>query len=774
MINFSVLGSSLKLALLSLLFLTLIEPAKATHIRAGEIVAVRTSGSGLTYTFTVIGYTDTGTQVIFGGGQIDFGDGTVLTLGENGEKSESIHLEDEVAYNYFEISHTFSAPGKYTIRYNERNRNAGVKNMSNSVDTPFYIETAILVDPLVGMNNTPVFLVPPIDKGAVGVAFFHNPGAYDSDGDSLSFRLAQPKQAIDREVNNYLSPADSEFYANYVNGNEAQNGVPTFGINALTGELYWDAPGAAGEYNMAFIVDEWRNVEGEWFLLGSVTRDMQVIIEDTDNHRPELAKITDLCLGAGETASTTIRASDPDGHEVKIEGFGAPFDFELNSATISKAGSFESSPSHQSFEWTTTCDQVSPHQYPIFVKATDNPELGPKLVDFELFQIRLTVPTPSGLTLEDLSEDEMPLSWDSYSACEITGVNVWRKVGTGIAENNDCEIQDLRAFGYSYVTFSSSKTSYIDQNLIAGAKHCYTLQAGVSGDLDGVSKPSADVCFTMPAISAVPVKVDVTKTDKTNGSVKLEWLAPFDLDNVSALEPFFYEIFRGTSESNMNKVGTSDESNYTDSGMNSVSSQYYRIDTYDKDMNLIAKSAVASTVNLSARNAGLSVQLDWDVDVPWSVHDQDHVIYRDHVDSSEPSKFVEIGKVNPSAGMIYSDEDNSLEPGVDYTYYVEVNGDYHNEDISTEIVNRSQKVTAQVVVQNAPSTDREILVYPNPFKGFLNVENMGVNETFSLINSDGKVLLSNLNTSVLDGSWLPTGLYYLKLSSGETIRVLKK
>ena len=50
----------------------------STHIRAGEIIAKRISNTSLTYEFTIIGYTDTGSDVQFGGGKFDFGDGCVL------------------------------------------------------------------------------------------------------------------------------------------------------------------------------------------------------------------------------------------------------------------------------------------------------------------------------------------------------------------------------------------------------------------------------------------------------------------------------------------------------------------------------------------------------------------------------------------------------------------------------------------------------------------------------------------------------------------------
>ena len=52
----------------------------STHIRAGEIVARRISTTSLTYEFTVIGYTDTGSEVEFGGGEFSFGDGNFVEI----------------------------------------------------------------------------------------------------------------------------------------------------------------------------------------------------------------------------------------------------------------------------------------------------------------------------------------------------------------------------------------------------------------------------------------------------------------------------------------------------------------------------------------------------------------------------------------------------------------------------------------------------------------------------------------------------------------------
>ena len=185
-------------SLLSSCFLFLIHlEVYSTHIRAGEVVARRISTTSLTYEFTIIGYTDTGSEVEFGGGEFSFGDGnTVPVLDEGSVSSQKILLDNQVALNLYKVVHTFQAPGRYVVSYFEQNRNDEIVNMDNSVDTPFFIETEILIDPFFGLNNTPVLLIPPIDNGVLGIRYIHNPGAFDPDGDSLSYELVIPMQSL--------------------------------------------------------------------------------------------------------------------------------------------------------------------------------------------------------------------------------------------------------------------------------------------------------------------------------------------------------------------------------------------------------------------------------------------------------------------------------------------------------------------------------------------------------------------------------------------------
>ena len=215
-------------------------------------------------------------------GQLDLGDGQVIDLSSNDFLKSIEPLNEKVSLSVYEIFHTFSGPGLYLVSYQEFSRNAGVLNIPNSVELQFYLESLIVIDPFLGDNTQPVFSFAPIEVASAGKAYLHNLGAYDPDGDSLSYELVTPKQSVAENVSDYSLPNDIEHYAglDYSSANEAMNGPPTFAIDAITGDLIWDAPGSVGEYGLAIKVQEWRKIRGKWISMGFRVLDMQVTVEE--------------------------------------------------------------------------------------------------------------------------------------------------------------------------------------------------------------------------------------------------------------------------------------------------------------------------------------------------------------------------------------------------------------------------------------------------------------------------------------------------------------
>jgi hypothetical protein len=131
-----------------------------------------------------------------------------------------------------------------------------------------------------------VLLLPPIDNGCVGLPYLHNAGAYDPNGDSLAYKLVSCKGAGGLDILGYKLPSEVD----------SQN-PGSFTINPLTGDILWENPTIQGEYNFAFIIEEYRY----GVRIGYVTRDMQVNITSCNNTPPVIEVTADTCVIAGDT-----------------------------------------------------------------------------------------------------------------------------------------------------------------------------------------------------------------------------------------------------------------------------------------------------------------------------------------------------------------------------------------------------------------------------------------------------------------------------------------
>ncbi|MEL7146764.1 MAG: gliding motility-associated C-terminal domain-containing protein, partial [Bacteroidota bacterium] len=712
----------------------------ATHIRAGEIRIQRISATSLTYRFTVVAIRDSGGgQVPFGLGNFSFGDGRVIenvrdvaqrgVRDENGDlivKSfEVTDLGDEQELNVFVVEHTYpSASPSYTLGYREENRNEGVLNLANSVNTAFFIDAELRIDPIFGINNSPVMTVLPIDRGGQFVAFFHNPGAFDPDGDSLSYKLVVPQQAEGTEASGYVDPNNARFYGDVERGNEAQDGRPTFELDPVTGTLSWDAPDQPGEYNIAFIVEEWRKIGGQWFKLGFVTRDMQIIIEETENERPEVMVPEDICVEAGTLVTGFFQGTDADGHDVLIEAFGGPFEL-LPSAEVSPLA-FQNQPARVDFSWQTDCSHVRERPYEVIVKISDRPPAGPTLVAFETWQITVVGPDPTGVEADQINSETMNLSWDSYECPQADSLEVWRRVDSFEFEPEDCEIGMPLFAGYSLIdVIPARETSYVDNNngagLAAGAKYCYRLVARFPQPGGGLSYVSEEACDSLEAVRPIITNVDIESTSDTDGEIIVKWIPPFDLDQAIVPPPYTYEVFRSEGANSPELATTTTNLEFTDTGLDTRNNTYtYQVFMEDANGVRIDPSSPASSVRLDLSPLFQSIELEWSANVPWSNRSQDfpyHYIYRDNV-NADTSELVLIDSVNVNeSGFFYLDDGSFNNETLDderiYCYFVTTQGVYGNEDIDEPLINRSQIFCAQPNDMIPPCTPLSLEVDPN-------------------------------------------------------------
>ena len=256
--------------------------ADASHILGGQITAEAVSGQNLTYKIHFTIYSGKGSQVSFGSYEIFVGSGRPVVV-ENEEFKREFLDEDSLFVKVtLEILHTYPGPGEYLLSYREFNRDQDIVNMHNSVTTPFYMETKLTIDPLSGINSTPVLSDPESLLTNVKTKFMQNINATDPNGDSLSYELVPPKQDKAIFAEGYFLP--HRLGINSVNPPTREDGSFPAVLKIEEGRLIWDAPAYGGKYTIAFKVKEWRKIDNAWKEIGYITRDFTVYVADTLNN----------------------------------------------------------------------------------------------------------------------------------------------------------------------------------------------------------------------------------------------------------------------------------------------------------------------------------------------------------------------------------------------------------------------------------------------------------------------------------------------------------
>jgi hypothetical protein len=311
----------MKKTILSILFLLSLSSLKATHNRSGEILYARIAPFTTvvanvtvpvyTYSITLITYTDDGPgiadrcndTIYFGDGQraianrLNFPNapGALSNCGCSTGCGNIIvnDVNYKVKKNVYSATHTYAGTGNYVVRFLDPNRNANIVNIPNSVNQPFYIESLVVILSFTGANSSPVPSNPPVDRGYVSSCFYHNPAAYDVDGDSLSYELDSAKAGYNAVVPGYALPATGT------------NGVLNINTNGL---LTWCNPQSVGEYNIVIKIKEWRKPScgGAYQMIGYITRDMQMLINSGVTPVVTPTPLPDTCIVAGAALTRTF------------------------------------------------------------------------------------------------------------------------------------------------------------------------------------------------------------------------------------------------------------------------------------------------------------------------------------------------------------------------------------------------------------------------------------------------------------------------------------
>jgi len=691
--------------------LSVSQKAYATHSRAGEITAKRVPGNPLAYDVTYTGYFDIATGkpaadqqtfvlMYFYSGPTDGANATPVRVDRINALTRDIG--NSTTQNVYTTRHVFPSAGNWNISVTIDNRNDGILNLTplptNSLN--FYVNTSIVINSFVGLNQTPVLLNAPIDIAAVGQRYIHNPGAFDADGDSIAYRLYRPQQSTRRGglgvVLGYTQPN-----LTFAPGTtEAGQSPATFSMNPLTGDLIWDAPAMKGYYNVAFIVEEWR----DGVKIGEIVRDMQIIVEDARNDRPVLEPLPDICVEAGTLINQTIRATDKNGDRLTLTSTSGLYQ---NAALISPSYATFNVPQQGAqntvtgqLTWQTGCNHIRLEPYDVLFKVEDgpapgapNPTLFRKLVDMTTLKIRVYGPQPDNLravAVTDAAGKAFRVTWDSYK-CQIPGARVviYRREGCRAIPTDVCLTGIPAGSGYEEIArVGIGETFYVDNNnntgLKAGVSYSYRIVVEFprpGSDINepgyliggGESMASEQVCIEEPLIMPVITNVTIDSTSETRGVITVKWIKP--TLPAGASNPVQYKLFRATGLSGTDftniatidgtiNAGSDELVNYIDRNLNTVANAYrYKIEYYyTQNGNLVKldETEIASSVRLSQGQADpTSIRLNWTANVPWSNDNLVHRVYRE--DKSRPGTFNRIADVAVQGPQSYTFTDDGTD-----------------------------------------------------------------------------------------------------------------
>ncbi|RMG83636.1 MAG: hypothetical protein D6707_00625, partial [Bacteroidetes bacterium] len=389
----------------------------ATHNRAGEITYVHISG--LTYKIIVTTYTDPASigadrcelEIKIKSSSSTYVD-TIPRINDGFFCVNCIHCGEQIApnvkKNIYELEYTFPGPDSYIISVEDPNRVTGVNNIPNSVNTPFYIESTLMIDPFGGYNSSPVLLNSPIQDGCVKQPYQYSPLAVDTiDGDSLAYELAYCKGAGGQVIQGYTFPNETP---------SCPSGTIT--IDPLTGELYWDSPQCVGLYNLCILIKEYRN----GVLIGTVLRDMQITIYDCNNHPPEIDPMPEYCILAGDTVDFSFQAADPDTQQtVTISAYGDMFNYPNPPLFDSVPGN----PATGHVYWETSCADVRASSHVMYFKAEDN-DFNYSLSDFKALSVRVIAPAPDTISVKPQG-NFIHVNWSKDYCSNASCYKIYRK-----------------------------------------------------------------------------------------------------------------------------------------------------------------------------------------------------------------------------------------------------------------------------------------------------------------------------------------------------------
>ena len=274
----------------------------ATHNRGGSIEYKHIAGA--TYEITVTTYSDPFSPADRDSVEVRADNNSGIFL----SRTTRLSINQNIQLNIYSGIYTFPGQGNYILSVLDPNRIHNIVNISGSVNVPFYIESAIVVDN--SNNNSSAVAGFPIFYAEVGKPFTQNLSVFDIDGDKISYELVAVKQNPVADAPGYYIPANVQ-------------------LNNGTGEFTWNAPSTTGTYSFNLKISECRNNQ----LVGSVMQEFQVIVvgintnaqfQGLSNWQTDANGNYSYSLNPGDTLDLTLTYQDNIADSVRFGAFSEP------------------------------------------------------------------------------------------------------------------------------------------------------------------------------------------------------------------------------------------------------------------------------------------------------------------------------------------------------------------------------------------------------------------------------------------------------------------
>lgn len=705
----------------------------ATHNRAGEITYTQVG----TNTFEVIltTYTRIETDADRPIISVDWGDGTLDTLDRDPGFPQNIDVD--IRKNVYTTTHVFPGPGSYIVSIEDPNRNAGVNNIPNSVNVPFYIESKIIINPFLGNNSSPILLNPPIDDACVDAIYQHNPGAFDSDGDSLVYSLVTPRGINGDPIAGYGLP-------------------PGTIINSETGTVTWDKPTLAGEFNIAILIQEFRN----GFEVGNLVRDMQITVGNCNNQPPVITAANELCVVAGTLIDTLVTAYDPDSNDVitlsatggaisQVSGNQADFPQKIGIDSVKGV-----------FSWQTGCNHVRKAPYTVLFKAEDNGN-DVQLIDIHELSIKILGPPVKNVNTTATTQG-INVNWTRSICPEVVSYQVYRKIDSLDFTPDSCSTGIAGANGYSLIGTTNNRDSVdlFDNTVVQGNNYCYRIVAIFPDGAESIV--SEESCAKTIETAPIPLKASVQATSSNTGVIEVKWRNPINLDSLNfsgMLSYNLYTVINNQKTLLYSSTGTSDTT-FTHADINTEDTRFvYQLELIENNLGaetILSTSKTFSSIFAAAQSADRRVILNWNYSTPWT--NDTFIVFREQNLIFEPIDTV----FTPSF------EDDGLTNGTNYCYKILAIGKYASTNNTDSILNFSQEVCAvpedliPPCVSKITDSSNCIDVW-NTFRW--QTDTLACNGDLATISvyykrniTDNYILLYTTNNPFVDTSFIHTGL----------------